>query len=386
MLSAFHTARACPFCNAVRPTFAQQREAADAVALCEVVAASSADQASDHPAGERLAVRVRSVLKGKELIARDDRLELPAVERLQPGALCLAWGSRRSTAPADGGGERAASGADREIAWQYLPVTETSYAYFAQSPDLRTAAAERLRYFARFLEHADPTIADDAYLEFGHAPYDVVAQAADSLPLESIRLWLVDENVPQERKGFYGLALGLAREPDARAACAQQLIELASEPSDDFRAGFDGVLGGLLLLTGEEGLDLIDRRYLDNPQSADGHVRSALGALRFYYEYGKEIPRERQQRSLRQLLSRREFAAEAIVDLARRQDWGPLDEIVALYDAPDDRQPGLRRAVVGYLTASPAPQAAAALARLRQRDPRGVSEAEAYLKAFGSLR
>jgi hypothetical protein len=329
-------------------------------------------------------LRVHTVLKGTELAKRDQRFDIPAVERLKPGALCLVWGTRQ---PAD---NNQVDSSRQFIAdhyrWNYRPVTETSYAYFARSPALRIAAAERLRYFAHFLENSDPAVADDAYLEFGHAPYDVVAQAADALPLDKIRSWLLDESVPQERKGFYGLALGLSREPATRAANLRVLQRLVNEPSDDFRAGFGGILGGLLLASGESGLDLIDRVYLSNAGAADGDVRSALGALRFYHEFGKEVSTARQTQSLRQLLARREFASEAIVDLARWQDWDSLDAVVDLYDAPAEHQPGLRRAVVGYLFACPDPKATEELVNLRNRDPRGVGEAEVYLKSVGSLR
>ena len=79
-------------------------------------------------------------------------------------------------------------------------------------------AHERLRYFAEFLEHADPLVAEDAYLEFGHAPFDEVARMADLLPAAKLRAWLVDPGVPQTRKGFYGLAIGLSVSPDRRGA------------------------------------------------------------------------------------------------------------------------------------------------------------------------
>ncbi len=115
-----------------------------------------------------------------------------------------------------------------------VPVTETSYAYFAQSPDLREPAARRLRYFARFLEHADPAIAADAYQEFAHASFGEVRQAADALPIEKMRFWLLDPRVPPARKGFYALALALEPRPELRMAHADLLRKLILGPADDF--------------------------------------------------------------------------------------------------------------------------------------------------------
>ncbi|MBL9125333.1 MAG: hypothetical protein JNG90_16970 [Planctomycetaceae bacterium] len=358
-------ARACPFCNAVLPSFAQTREAAEIVALGEVTRSEP-----------QLAVLLRGVLKGQDRARAGERIEVERVEPLAPGSLCLLLATT-AVEP---------SVKEPGLVWTYRPVTETSYAYFARAPELRVAGPERLRYFARYLEHPDANIAADAYLEFGHAPFDVVAQAADSLPLESMRRWIVDENVPQERKGFYGLALGLAREARIRGENAALLARLVREPADDFRAGFGGILSGYLLAAGEPALDLLDERFLAQAGAADGDVRSALAALRFYHEFGKEIPHERLRASLRHLVARQEFAAEAIVDLARWQDWGMVSEVARFYDAPAEVQPSARRAAVGYLSACPLPAAAAELAELRARDPRGVGDAEAYLKAFGALR
>ena len=44
-------------------------------------------------------------------------------------------------------------------------------------------------------------------------------------------------------------------------------------------AGFDGLLGGYLLLTGPKGLELLDSRYFANPKAAIGDVEHAMRAL-----------------------------------------------------------------------------------------------------------
>ncbi len=231
----------------------------------------------------------------------------------------------------------------------------------------------------------NPLVAEDAYLEFGHAPFDVVAQNVELLPMERVRRWLVDPNVPGRRKGFYGLALGLADRPRDRSANAALLRRQILAPENDFRAGFDGVLGGYLLLEGEPGLALIESRYLADPGAAVGDVRHAMTALRFYHEYGHAIPQERLCRAMRRLLDRQEFAEAAIVDLARWQDWDALDEITALYGRPEYAQAGIRRAIVGYLLACPEQEASAALATLRAMDPQGVADAERILRQVGSV-
>jgi hypothetical protein len=264
-------------------------------------------------------------------------------------------------------------------------VNETSYAYFARAPLVRVPATERLPYFIPFLENADPTIAEDAYLEFGHAPFEDVAKIAARLPMAKIRGWLVDPAVPATRKGFYGLALGLAADAANRKENAELLRQQILAPEDDFRAGFDGILGGYLLLSGEAGLKLLETRYLANPQAADGDVRHTLTALRFYHEYGRQIPPARLQAALALLLARPEFAEPAIIDLARWQAWDRGDEVTRLYESPGFEAPATRRAIVGFLLASPRPQAAIDLARLRKLDAAGVADAEKVLSQTGAV-
>ena len=145
-----------------------------------------------------------------------------------------------------------------------------------------------------------------------------------------------------------------------------------------------------MVAQGVRALELIEERYLANADAADGDVRHALNALRFYHEYGPKtvlgasVPAERLHQAVRRVLARPEFAAAAVVDLARWQDWDALDEVVALY--ADDAPLATRRAVIGYLLSCPLPAARRELATLRERDPRGVSEAERQVNAFGGQR
>ena len=113
-------------------------------------------------------------------------------------------------------------------------------------------------------------------------------------------------------------------------------------------------------------------------------MRHALTALRFYSEYGHEIPQSRLNTALAQLLARDEFAEAAITDLARWQAWEMRDRVVAVYGrkASDERT---RRAVVGYLLACPDAAARQALERLRSTDPQGVAAAEDVLSRTSSV-
>ena len=306
-------------------------------------------------------------------MASAETLSLPIRAALKPGSLAILF----ATAKTDD---------DAALEWDVVPVDETSYGYFVRAPNLRTAAVDRLTYFARYLEHADAAIAADAYGEFARAPYDQVAAVADRLHMADLRSWLASEGVPQERKGLYGMTLGLATSADDRRQNAELLRSLIEAPADDFRAGFDGVLAGYLLLEGEPGLELIERRMLANPDAKRGDVLHAMSALRFYQESGHGISKLRLAAALAHLLARPDSAASTITDLARWEAWHHLPKVVALFDHEGFDDAPTRRAVVGYLLACPNEDARRELSRLRRQSPERVAEAEESLRRFGGPR
>ena len=183
---------ACPFCTALEPTLCQLREKSAVAALVEV------EQQDPAP---RTSMRLHKVLAGDDTLRQRAGYRRLSTWRRSRGAcsLFLVLGSSGN-----------ADELSCEPRWHAVAVNEQGYGYLAKAPSLRTPAVERLRYFARFLEHSDALIAQDAYLEFGHASFADVARAADVLPLERMRDWLSDSRIPAARKGFYGMALGLS--------------------------------------------------------------------------------------------------------------------------------------------------------------------------------
>ncbi len=345
---------ACPFCTALKPTLCERRESAAIAVLAEFVSAD----------GEAKAFRVHQALVGKSRLAGESELRIAVDWQGKAGALALLFAEGDADAALD------------DLEWSAVGVNETSFAYVARAPSLRTKADERLAYFVPYLQHDDAVIADDVYQEFGHAPLEEIARISDRLPFDKLRRWLVDREIPQERKGFFGVALGLATMDADRRANLATLEKVMDADESDFRAGFDGVLGGYLLLRGEEGLAEVGRRYLADPKAAEGDTRHAVSAVRFFYEHDRAIDRERFREAVRPLLDRPPFAAAAVLDLARWKDWASLAKVAKLYDAADYPQPSTREAVVAYLLACPEDAAATMLAEIRGRDPKGVAAAE----------
>jgi hypothetical protein len=349
---------ACPFCTAVAPSLSQLREQADIVLLAEVLAA-----------GKPVKFRIHRAMKGAGLLADKSSLTAAVDADLSRGALALLFGT---------------AGKD-SMRWHAVPANETVAGYFFNAPSLRNPELERLPYFADYLEHPEPLIAIDAYSEFGRAPFDLVEQLPGVVPPARLRAWMQSDAVPPARKGLYGLLLGLAKGDRARRENAVLLRGIIVADASDFRAGFDGAIGGYLLLEGEPGLELIESRLLGDPEAPMGDVRHAMTALRFYREYGQRIPTDRLAKALAKTLARPEFAEAAITDLARWQAWQYCDEIAALYRQPEFGSREIRRAIVGFLRACPRECCTAALAELRANDPTGVADAEQTLEKLGRL-
>jgi hypothetical protein len=373
LLAECHLVTACPFCVAAKPTLMQQCDSAEVAVLAECVKLPTADSSKQFEFQVRHVIQDRGVLKSRSTIPV--RTDVPVKE----GTLALLVGTADAALPQD----QLATLVD--ITWECLPVNEVGFAYLARAPDLRKPTHERLPYYAAFLEHADPLVAEDAYFEFAHAPYEAVAEAAEALPSEKLRKWIVDPGAVSLRRGFYGLALGLTakgqdREPNLNVL--KKLVRAETEAGGDFRSGFDGVLGGYLVAAGPDAVEEIRSRFLADPKAAIGDVRHAHRALRFFHDVAPAAERPAIATAVEHLLNRPSEAPLAIADLARWKHWSALEKVAGLYPIGDREGAPMRRAVVGYLQACPLPAAQSHLARLRQADPQGFLAAEKSLQAL----
>jgi hypothetical protein len=266
--------------------------------------------------------------------------------------------------------------------WEAIAADETLLGYIVAAPETTEPAAARLRWFAARLDHPDRRIADDAFAEFGLAPYEAVRDVAAAIDADWPRACVADTAGEQRRRGFCGLVLGIraattANPDEARReiAALRQAIEL---PGSDVRAGFDGLLGGLLVAEAEAAIHFFDRRGLFAADARAGDARHLLAALRFAWEsLAAELPRDVTAAATARLLDNPAVAADAAVDLARYAAWGEADRVAALWDRLGRDDPLVRRGVVGYLQACPRPEARAHLDRLRSSHPQAVAEAAA---------
>lgn len=350
VLVCLATAAACPFCDVVGRSLAQRRDAAAFVAAAEATGAPEAG-----PEGLWQSFFVRSVLRG-DAFAVDDRVKARVPGPVTGTALVLG----------DAGGGCEALAAD-----------ETLLGYVAAAPPTEAPAAGRLAWFARWLEHPQAAIASDAFAEFGLAAYADVVAAAHALDPARLAGWVEEPAIDQRRRGFYGLALGIlarrataAGDPAGAAARTAVLERALTAPGSDLRAGYDGLLGGLLVARGEAALDWLVERGLAAADTRAGDARHVLSALRFAWEeLADDVPRARVAATAARLLANPAVAADAAVDLARWRHWESVADVAALWDRLGADDPLVRRAVAGYLTACPLEPATRHAAAIAAADP-----------------
>ena len=368
-------ARACPFCSAVSLTFAQeiaQSQAAVIARLVEPPPAASLGPRADGPLPKAKFVVVEP-LKGADLLAEAGltggdakQIETIMLEEKPVGSLFLIMGVEPPN-----------------LVWSSpIGVSDRAVAYLKQLADLPEKGADRLAFFQQHLEDADETLARDAYDEFAVAPYADVRDLRDRMNPAQLLAWIENPKVQANRRRLYATMLGVCGSPADAERIGKILDGTAvTEDQAEIRSGLDALIACYVTLRGPEGLDLVDRLFLD--RTDDGKARdipfaetyAAVMALRFLGEESETVPRPRVLQSLRVLLEEPKLADLVIADLARWQDWSVIEKLVELFKTAKADNIFVREPVVNYLKACPLPEAAAAVAELETIDPEAVRRA-----------
>lgn len=365
-------ALACPFCpTALAPTLGEQLALADVVV---VVALKSSTPAAGERAGSSEFEVVRRIKEGEGCPKQGAILTLDLERQVPKGSTELWSGSNRG----------------KGIDWTArTPVTDSAIRYVTMAPGRDAPMPDRLRFYGKFLEHDDETLADDSFREFAAAKFEDVKAAADSFPREKVREWVASDKTLLSRRGLYGLMLGLSgTDEDARF-----LEEIIAQQPDEIRFGIDGIMGGYLYLTGEPGMEFVERIKIVDPKTPFAETYAAMQALRFLWTYGAErVPRARILEAMRRLVDRPALCDIVINDLGRWKDWSLQDRLMDLYGTKDYDLPSIKRAIIRYMLAStkdlPEDKSGDApahvltgqkhVAALRVKDPKRVAEVEKY--------
>lgn len=333
------SANLCPFCDAPSLTLAEQVDQSGHLLLAKWL---GGEKPTNETAGTAKFTIVEVAKSKSDLFKVGEEIELPQYISGDEEALYVLMGP-----------------GIKFIDW-HVPneATQSSWDYISNLPPLETVQEkqiERLAYFLDFLQHPELTVSNDAYAEFASAPYEIITPLRDKMPRDNLRAWVSDPDTPVTRIGLYGLLLGLCGKEEDAEAMEQKILN----PDSDFRLGIEGVMSGYLLITGEEGLRVLEKNKMESKTytNKDGEevklpfseVYATMQTLRFMWTYEPDrIPKARLKKSMRTLLGRPELADLVIADLARWKDWDNQAQLMAMYDDEEFDIPSIKRAIVRY--------------------------------------
>jgi hypothetical protein len=233
-----------------------------------------------------------------------------------------------------------------------------------------------LLYYFSYLEHPEPKIAEDAFLEFAKSTDQEIGQIASKMSAAKLRGWIKDTRTPPERLSMYAFLLG-ACGGNEDAALLRTLLE---KPSEQTMKAFDGILGGYIQLKPEEGWDLALSLVRDPKK--DFQMRFAVvRLLRFYHGWKPTESKDRVLRGLATVLPQGDLADLAVEDLRRWEIWDLTDDVLALYGKKTHDAPIMRRAILRYAMSCPKPATKTFVDARRRDDPTAVRDVEEALQA-----
>ena len=372
---------ACPFCSAVSLTFAQEIAQSEAAVIARLVesppaAALSPTAEGPLPKGKFAVVEV---LKGGGLVEAgghmgDDAtpIETILLEEKPIGSLYLLMAVEPP-----------------KLVWSSpVPVSERAVSYIRKLADLPEKGPDRLAFFQQYLEDEDDALARDAYDEFAVAPYEDVKGLENRMDPTQLLAWISDPKVQTNRRRLYATMLGVCgTKADAKEIERILVGKDLADAEAEVRSGLDALIACYVTLAGPEGLDLVDRLFLDRGDRDVPFTETyaAVMALRFLGEESEIVPRDRVLASLRLLLAEPKLADLVIADLARWQDWSVVDRLIQLFESATADNIFVREPIVNYMRACPLPEAAAGLAKLEKIDPDAVRRAATMAGLAGAL-
>lgn len=200
-----------------------------------------------------------------------------------------------------------------------------------------------LKYYFRYLDSADETVATDAYLELAKAKDAEVGQVAKHLDPEKLKKLIDDPRTQSNRIGLFAFFLG-ACGGDAEADLLRKMVE---KPTSRTAVATDGALAGYIQLRPKEGWDLAVSLLKDTNRPFTERY-AALGTVRFYHGWkGKDADRE-VLRCLGVVLEQGDIADVAIEDLRNWKLWDLTSEVLAQHGKKTHDAPLMRRALVRY--------------------------------------
>ncbi|QDU22766.1 hypothetical protein [Urbifossiella limnaea] len=239
--------------------------------------------------------------------------------------------------------------------------------------------AKQLGFFFRRLDHAQPVVAADAFLEFAKAADADILKAAPAFDRAKLRTLIAAPATPTERLGVFAFLLGSCGAADDAAFLAALLT--ANPPAERTSAAFGGLLAGYILLKPQDGWAFA-ATVLADERRGYGDRLSAVNTVRFFQATRPAESKPNVLRCCAALLPCGDLADQAVEDLRRWGYWELTADVLAQFPKPTHAAPIVRRAIVRYALTCPNDDARRFVAALRQSDPRLVADVEEMLRRF----
>ncbi|MBI3408311.1 MAG: hypothetical protein HY040_08140 [Planctomycetes bacterium] len=230
---------------------------------------------------------------------------------------------------------------------------------------------EALLYYARFLDHPDDQVAEDAFLEFAGSTDQEVGEATKRLTPERFRTLLKNPKLEAERMSLFAFLLGSCGGPKD----ADFLKSMIDGPGPEVGRALDGIVGGYIALRPREGWDLAGRLLAD-PKRPFHHRHALVRMVRFYHGWKPQECQKEILRCYQAIIPDGELADFAIEDLRQWKSWDLTPTILAQFTKKSHNAPITHRSIVRYALSCPQPEAREFVERVRRQEAVLVRELE----------
>jgi hypothetical protein len=230
----------------------------------------------------------------------------------------------------------------------------------------RTAA---LLYYARFLDHPEEVIAEDAFLELARSSDAEVGELGKRLDPARLRTLLQNPKLDANRISLYAFLLGNCGTREDADFLRKRALDAQG---DEIRA-LDGVLGGYIALRPAEGWQLA-RDIVTSPRSSFLKKFAVLRTVRFFMGWQPVPTKPAMLAAYRLMIPDGEVADLAIEDLRRWKTWDLTPLVLAQYGKPTHAAPIAKRGILRYALTCSLPEARQFLDRLRGPDAELIRE------------
>jgi hypothetical protein len=231
-----------------------------------------------------------------------------------------------------------------------------------------------LQFYAKYLNHEEPLIATDAFLEFAKSKDSDVGNAGRSLDPAFIRGMLGKRDLDPDRLSMFAFLLGCCgKEEDV-----QLLTKIASRLDGERVRAMDGILAGCILLKPREGWQTIHETLSDSSKPFQTRL-ACWRALRFLHGWKDGDFHADILKSFELVIRDGELCDLGVEDLRRWKEWSLTKTIAEQFDTPSHKTPIIRNGIIRYALTCPLPEAREIVARARKTDAETVKEQEELL-------